>query len=287
MKYPEPRRSDFLVGLKLAVAGAFFGAGFMVIASALSDFPRFASVLPSGDVTTLIAGFGGTLLGSIISYVIARQSSFEIAEKDRVARIEKDRAHAIRAALNVMQITNGIFNIVGHIEAGIEKAEAHGLAEKPLHTKVQSTAGSTVSPIIFDVSDLMPFMQKDDKAIANRCLMLQVEFGVLERSNLTYNRLREELAGIIRPLSILDPETGLTSLEIPAEIRNDFLQRTHELESLICRIYEVARELLIRSSTLCSDISAAGLTKFADYGGFIELEDVDLSRPVASPGLAA
>ena len=87
------------------------------------------------NTVTLVAGFGGAVLGSVVSgLVTARQNSN--------ARKIEQKAGIFKLMIKSSLIQSDFESLLNSIQESVDKADRNGLKEAPKWAKVQANAGA-------------------------------------------------------------------------------------------------------------------------------------------------
>jgi hypothetical protein len=235
----------------------------------------FEGPLRPEDKATLFAGLGGTFLGGVISWAIARQTAAEVRATAKENHRQSEKAHALKAVIKVAQLANGIYTIHRAIERPIEEAREAGdyrIAIWPflrpsthMHTEIN-----------FAADDLTPFTFAGKSNIIQELIMLSSRHNSLSEAYSTYSRKREEFQQFSEPYSRLDPLTGQhETVFADDEVRARASLKIFELDSLSRELRSSAAEHNEHAKATCTLIDKFTQKRYAGTGGFIKLDLVD------------
>lgn len=256
-------------------------AGIIFIAAILTAMEMETKVFSTmtfttTDLATLIAGFGGTILGGGISWLLARQTASDTRKRDEEARNAQDKASLLQTILKVMQVSNGLYTIHRNIEGSAESANEQGIGDPELWTLVRPVAGRTETPK-FDASDFVPFAVSSRPDLINRIIMISNRYDAIESALRVYSERRLSFQDLAGQYTTLSP-SGMHVTVFPADIAPQAGMRAFELEQLIKEIRENVNSDLEVGKSLCADVDKFAKDYLRGKGGFVSLGLDEVNR---------
>jgi len=144
------------------------------------------------DAKAVVPTVVGGLIAAITGYCLAHKASKETLKRDRVSRLENQKAAALRAVVKLLSIVNGMATLHRQLEGMICDADAQGHSELSLWQKVKPIIGFTDHSIRFEAEEVAVFVAKEVD-YANELLLLADRYATLESAFRTYERRRAEL----------------------------------------------------------------------------------------------
>lgn len=270
-----------------AVIGASLPAWLWLPYTTAGSFFEFT--LRPEDKATLLAGLGGTILGGLISWAIARQTAAEARATARENHRQSEKSNALKAVIKVAQLANNIYTIHRAIERPIAEARATGDYRIAIWPFLRPST-HVHSEINFAVDDLMSFTFAGKSNIIQEMIMLSSRHNTLSEAYSTYCRKREEFQQFSEPFSRYDHATGQheTVLRGEASIRAEM--KIFELDSLSKELRASATEYNEHAKATCALVDKFAQKRYAGTGGFIKLEpveDMTTAKDAASAQLQA
>lgn len=262
---PRDAFAIFLAGILTGVI--FFASALIVMEVEQKVFSTLT--FTSADLATMIAGFGGAILGGGISWLLARQTATETRKRDEEARNAHDKASLLQTILKVMQVSNGLYTIHRNIEGSVEGAKERGIGDVPLWTLVHPVAGSTETPK-FDASDFVPFAVSARADLINRIIMISNRYDATESGFREYSERRLSFQDLAGPYTTMSP-SGQQVTAFPEDVAPQAQMRAYELEQLITQVREFVDKDLEESKSLCADIDKFAKDYLKGKGGFVSL----------------
>jgi hypothetical protein len=239
---PEVNAMFFCCGVLGGVIATVYG----IAAAGSSKVP----LVDASDAATLIAGFGGAALGGGVSWLLARQTARETAEKEERQRLEIDTSTAAAACLKLLVITNALFTLNQHVR---RERQSHPQARR-LHEAVRPITGLTEHHSPFFVSDFLALFRAERGDLANRALLLEPRYRATLSTIKTYNDEHLEFQRMIEPVRGVEvgPD-GAMRLQGSREEMAAIQIKMEVLENLITSIVSFIEEDLAEAQLLCAE----------------------------------
>lgn len=225
------------------------------------------------DFSTLLAGFGGVLLGGLISFALARKTADEAAAAADADRIAKEKALALSLFLKVQIITNGLDTQTRYIWDALNKRNDQRRLREPLWQFIQPQVGLDVETPMFQAEEFVPLLQGKNTDLINDCQLLSLRYNVIEQSFKAYTEKREKIQDLLRPFSKVGPDGQILS-EIPPIKKDHIAILIAEIENLITSLSRTLAEDYQFSIRLTRKLSLALNDYFGD--DFIKLHPPEL-----------
>jgi hypothetical protein len=255
--------SDF----PLLLAGAIGGVVFFSFALVGFDITHAEGVaVNSADLSTLTAGFGGAVLGGFISWLLARQSSREVAKKDAEARVTEEKAIVLRTLLKMIQISNYLHTLHVFFEKSINQSNAIKLWMRI----IPQTQNEADLPQ-FEANDFVPFIEMGQAEIVNRSMLLSSRANSLSAGFNQYVELRLAWQEWSARYTEGNPD-GTMSSAFSGRQQNVAQSKAIVMESLVQSIWKHLQVDRNDANALCRDISDIAVSRFKDSGPFVSLE---------------
>jgi hypothetical protein len=211
------------------------------------------------DLSTLLAGFGGAIIGGVVSWALAWQASHEARWRDFEQRTAVEASAAKSLLFKLIDITNGTDGISRHIA----EAETLRQGEDPLWQHVQAMAGRPNSTPVLDTLEYLPFLNAKYSHLINRATLASQRYAALDGALRLYSERRVELQDILAGYTTLNPIDGQMVTNIPVELRGTVSVRANELESLIQQLKQMSEVNLADDKALCAEVAGAIEEMFA------------------------
>jgi hypothetical protein len=250
------------VGLVLFWIGIPVGFLLAVVVASMTEGSNLLK-MSSTDLTTLLAGLGGALIGGIVSYAMTHAGMTHADRRDATQETNLQKVSSLAALLKAQQIANGIQTQKGYIVECREEANAAGMISAPLWRQVKIQVGNKIPAPIFATEELVPLMVSGNANLINECQIAALRYSGLISSFEAYNLKREELQKLIAPYSRPDVD-GRVLTELPADRHAEYSVRELEVESLIRAIVAAIESDLPEAISLCKNLSQAYKKHFND-----------------------
>jgi hypothetical protein len=250
------------------------------------------------DKTTLLAiakDFGVPLLsavmGALLAYIpsarLAKKASIETLQRDREQRAEAELADARRALVKLTLLTNSLGSFDQQIDGMVKKAELDGNGHLKLWQRLSTFAGIEKEPaIIFDASELTPFISAKRPDVVDALLLLQRRQVAILQGLATFARLRTELHHLFAEHGTTTRDENLVSrtrVFAQPEITNLLAVRADELEIFAISMREQVSEYARYSVTVASLFDSASAQHFGQ-GALPTLEPIRERAPNSDNG---
>lgn len=229
------------------------------------------SSIRAEDKATLFAGLGGTILGGLISWAIARQTAADARATAKENQWQTEKSHALKTVIRVAQLTNGIYTIHRAIEGPIESAGVPDDPSAPIWHLLRQTT-HTHRDVNFDADDLTPFTFAGKNNLIQKMMELSTKYNTLSEAYAIYIRKREEFQEFAEPYSRFDPETGQHETILKGEAQVRGANKIFELDGLTKELRLNAAEYHREAQETCTLIDAFTQKRYSGKGGFIKLE---------------
>ncbi|SFI65548.1 hypothetical protein SAMN04515648_1010 [Phyllobacterium sp. CL33Tsu] len=226
--------------------------------------PAIFIEVPSSDTATLVAGFGGVLLGGVISWLLGISSQRHARALAAAERTELEKATTIRTMLKIQEITNGYYTNLLYIQNSLRRANADRQLHHPLWQLVKPAIGGPAVHPKFESKDFEMFIRAGRADLIDRATMLSLRYESTALSFQFYSDRRSALQDVLAPHSVVDPSTGMATTVIPPELRALFEMKSQELNDLIRECYKLVRIDFNEALALCEDINLAAKAYFND-----------------------
>lgn len=194
---------------------------------------------------SVIGALVGSATAAIPAYLLARKTSVETLERDRISRSEAQRLATLRAFIKIQRIVNGIETLHRGIEGMIEQANAKG-HRGWLWQKVMPMTGFTSDLVRFEADEVLVFVSRDAEYL-NDLLLAAERYNALQSSFVTYGERRTLLTDQL-PVQQMQGQQGTTNLT-PEEAAR-FQPKVVELESLVEQLRAMALSDYIQTLSL-------------------------------------
>ncbi|TPM34457.1 hypothetical protein [Mesorhizobium sp. B2-3-5] len=220
------------VGFFGALAG---GAFILFIADKVASIAEYA---------TLLAGFGGAVLGSVISafvaFLLAKQTSRETLERDEHARVAEQQSYALRLMVKSSLILSDVVALKKLIDESLSNANDRGLTGLPLWKRVLPIVGSYQLYDV-DAAELSPLIAAKDSDLMQTAVTLFMQHRNLVEVVRLYSEKRDGVKDIIK--NHLAVEEGVITSGLTKEEHSRMVPLEIELESLIKSIRVMVSDL--------------------------------------------
>ena len=214
---------------------AGFAAGTFLTGLALSAMKTspITIFVPPGDIPTLIAGFGGAVLGAVIGaavqYVTSSQQRDDVRSERLSEERERDLAAAFSCFIKASKIANETASVQMAMTEVIQEVDASGGARLPLWVKIKPLIGLPPRAVQFAIEDLAFLFKIRLSDCANTAEFLNTRYRVLLDALHQYNAFRAAITEELTPNDDgdFDPET-LTS-----EQRRRLLPKFYDLQMMV------------------------------------------------------
>lgn len=182
-------------------------------------------------VPAIVGALAGAAAAFIPAYFFARKSSRETLERDRVSRLEQQKAATFRALVKLQIIVNGISDTHRQLEEMISAADSAGLQDQSLWQKVTPMIGFSVAPVRFEAEEVTVFIGKESDYL-NELLLLAERYDSMIVTFKAYSDRRERLTEQFS--AVMNGLVGSTWLD--AEVHAKFASTITALDTLIIQL---------------------------------------------------
>lgn len=231
------------------------------------------AILLSPEIATMIAGFGGAIIGGLISYFVARQSAKESQKRETQQETRKIKTELFCVQLKVISIMNGLYTIKKMIEDGETIAKINKV---PLWQYVQQMPVSS-SPISFEPSEFTEFIYDNGAGlISSICLIADRYSAILDGMNV-YSELRSKFQLFVEPYTH-QQEKSLSSegsyvTQLPEDIAQAANLKMYELEKLIRQLQSSVEEDLVQAKEITFQVNNYATVRMEKRGStFIKID---------------
>lgn len=243
--------------LPLVLAGAVGGIVVLSFGLAAVDAaPSYA--VSTTDSATLIAGFGGAVIGSAISalmsWLLLRQTSKETLRRDSEARDRESEAAALRLMVKSSLILSDVAAIRKTIDSSLLEANDRQITDQPVWTRVLPIVGAE-KKLTLEADDMAPLFElKEHELIYSATDLFQLQPVLISAINL-FNRKREEARSISDAHSV--GGDGIVNTEYTQAQYRRLLPIHIELEALIKEIRDLIPIVETKAETVTFGIGPA------------------------------
>lgn len=250
-----------------AAATLFVGATFFIVESASSEGVKVS------DITTLVAGVVGAVIGGAISWVQSRQTSKQTLQRDKEARMSIVENNALSTLLKVQRIANSYHTHKMYFWSQLREANSNETIVPQLWQIMKSQVAGSETGINFSAEELVPLQLAGKTDLINECGLLSERLQVVERGMIEYTRLRRELETLLIDHSRRQPD-GTILTKVPAELSEKASIMSDNLEQFIRQLYADITSDDTKAKALCSSVSEAFVAHF-DNGLKFTMKFVD------------
>ncbi len=195
--------------------------------------------IQNADWWDLVPATVGALMGAaaaaIPAWLLARNTSKETLERDRIARREQMEADAFSGVVKLVSIVNGVAALQRTIEEQIAEAQEAGLAGQ-LWCRVRGLTGLRQEEIKFEARELAVLLAAKEFKYLTEVLLVAERYSTLVAAMQDYADRRRELTDMI-PARI---ENGVGTFILNQAEQERFGPRILELESMIEELRQTA-----------------------------------------------
>jgi hypothetical protein len=164
-----------------------FGAMRFVADSVVSEGIKVS------DISTLVAGVVGAVIGGAISWVQSRQTSKQTLQRDDQSRRAIIENNALSTLLKVQRIANSYHTHKMYFWSQLRAANASVTIVPELWQILKSQVAGSEAGISFSAEELVPLQLAGHTDLINECALLAERLQVVERGMIEYTRLRREI----------------------------------------------------------------------------------------------
>lgn len=216
------------------------------------------------DISTLVAGVVGAVIGGAISWIQSTQASKQTLQRDNESRIAIVENNALSTLLKVQRIANSYHTHKMYFWSQLRAANASGTIGPQLWQILKSQVAGFEAGINFSAEELVPLQLAGKTDLINECGLLAERLQVVERGMIEYTRLRREIEALLIDHSRRLPD-GRILTEVPRELWEKVSLKSDTLEQFIRQLYADITTDDIKAKALCSSVSEAFVAHF--YNG--------------------
>jgi len=189
------------------------------------------------DYATLLSGFGGAILGSglsaWVSFVLAKRTSADVAERDLAAKLEQQKSYVIRLMVKASLVLSDLTSIKEAIDGSLSDANKRNLTGLPFWQRVLPIVGGSQ---IFDVDpmELTPLIAAKDTKLVQASVALFLQHRNLVEAVKRYGELRGKVKDITS--GHLGSSDGVVTTGLTKAQMAELIPYEVELESLVTTI---------------------------------------------------
>lgn len=212
----------FSVGIFGALGGALLALFFLEKFSATSDH------------ATLLAGFGGAVLGSgmsaLVSFILAKQTSAETLRRDAEVRRAEQKSYVLRLMVKASLVLSDVVAIQQTIEQSLSDANERNLTGLPLWRRVLPIIGS-YQTFDIDPPELSPLIAAKDSALVQASVTLFMQHRNVVEAVKVYGEKRDKVKEIVT--THFSEANGVVTSGMTQEQKSALLPLEVELETII------------------------------------------------------
>lgn len=219
------------------------------------------------DISTLIAGIVGAVIGGAISWFQSRHTSQQTLQRDNASRMSIIENNALSTLLKVQRIANSYHTHKMYFWSQLREANANEMLVPQLWQIMKSQAVGSETGISFSAEEFVPLQLAGKTDLINECGLLSERLQVVERGMIEYTRLRRELEAILIDHSAMQPD-GTIITQMPVELREKAFIISWNLEQFIRQLYADIIADDVKAKSLCSSVSEAFVAHFQNGSKF-------------------
>lgn len=220
------------VGIFGALAGSLLTLFFLEKFSATSDH------------ATLLAGFGGAVLGSgmsaVVSFILAKQTSAETLRRDSEVRRAEQKSYVLRLMVKSSMVLSDVVAIQKTIDQSLSNANDRNLTGEPLWKRVLPMIGSHQTFDI-DPAELSPLIAAKDNDLMQASVTLFMQHHNLIEAIKVYAEKRDKVKNIVT--THFEEDRGVITSGLTQAQASALLPLEVELESIITQIRSMLLDL--------------------------------------------
>lgn len=219
------------------------------------------------DISTLVAGIVGAVIGGAISWVQSRQTSKQTLQRDDESRRAIVENNALSTLLKVQRIANSYHTHKMYFWSQLRAANASVTIGPELWQIMKSQVAGSETGINFSAEELVPLQLAGKTDLINECGLLAERLQVVERGMIEYTRLRREIEALLIDHSRRLPD-GRVLTEVPKELWEKVSLKSDTLEQFIRQLYADITTDDLKAKALCSGVSQAFMAHFRNSAKF-------------------
>lgn len=225
------------------------------------------SEIKVSDISTLVAGVVGAVIGGAISWVQSRQTSKQTLQRDNESRMAIIENNALSTLLKVQRIANSYHTHKMYFWSQLRAANASVTIGPELWQIMKAQVAGSETGINFSAEELVPLQLAGKTDLINECGLLAERLQVVERGMIEYTSLRREIEALLIDHSRRLPD-GRVLTEVPKELRQKVSLKSDTLEQFIRQLYADITTDDLKAKALCSGVSQAFVAHFQNSAKF-------------------
>ncbi|BAV45733.1 hypothetical protein MesoLj113a_41810 [Mesorhizobium sp. 113-1-2] len=236
--------------ITVGIFGAMVGAAVLLFLA-----EKFAA---TSDHATLLAGFGGAVIGSVlsalVSFILAKQASAETLLRDFEARLAEQKSYVLRLMVKASVVLSDLVAIRKAIDESLSNANDRNLTAEPLWKRVLPIVGS-YQTFDIDAAELSPLIAAKDNALMQASVTLFMQHRNLIEAVRVYADLRGRVKEIV--VHHFGSSEGVLTSGLTQEQMSKLMPLEIELESLIKTIRAMLTDLIPLAEKVTFEIGPA------------------------------
>jgi hypothetical protein len=212
----------------------------------------------------LVSGFGGAVLGSFCSLLIANLTHNRQLVKEDNQRIEREKTAAIQTLLKITQIANSVYTIRGYFKEAGDIAAKESSTQRHLYRYMKPIIGFSVSSFDFTAEELTPYIKSKKANVVNAAYSLANRHAALCASMKEYITKDRELQSFAAPYLEVVPEHQMPEAKIPQDKVGPFQALECELSSLFTIMRQTSEDLARDANQTIENAKTIGRDYFND-----------------------
>jgi hypothetical protein len=190
----------------------------------------------SDATATIVSTVMGALIASIVSLVLARRTSRETLERDRLQRLDQSKSIAFRAMVNLKSIVDNLGTLRGMLQSALNRRPTD---DTPLWTVVEPIVGHEDDySVRFSSEEIALFIEAGRSDIAANLQLLAKKNATLGAAIETMNHRRQSLRDKMPTPALVESLSATTRLT-----REQYLELAPDMQALDQLIRDIVRFL--------------------------------------------
>lgn len=210
---------------------------FGILAGSLLTLFSLEKFSATSDHATLLAGFGGAVLGSgmsaVVSFILAKQTSAETLRRDNEARRAEQKSYVLRLMVKASIVLSDVIAIQKTIDQSLSNANDRKLTGEPLWKRVLPMVGSHQTFDI-DPAELSPIIAAKDNELMQASVTLFMQHRNLLEAIKAYAQKRDKVKDVVT--NHFEENQGVITSALTQAQMSALLPLEVELESIITQI---------------------------------------------------
>lgn len=191
----------------------------------------------TSDHATLLAGFGGAVLGSglsaVVSFIQAKRTSAETLRRDAESRRAEQKSYVLRLTVKASVVLSDVIAIRKTIDQSLSNANDRNLTSEPLWKRVLPMIGSHQTFDI-DPAELSPLIAAKDNNLVQASVTLFMQHRNLVEAIKVYAEKRDKVKSIVT--NHFEEDRGVIKSGLTQAQASALMPLEVELESIITHI---------------------------------------------------